>query len=58
MTEHRVYTYDDPENPERACWECSCGRGGSGSADRVDLLSDRHIERPRGDHRVDTTRPW
>ena len=52
-TTHRVYTeYED----ERGYWECSCGHGGSASADRVELASDKHI--PEGDRRIDTTRSF
>lgn len=54
--EHKVWTGDDPDNDERAIWECTCGAGGSGPAHRVDLASDKHIRYDLGEHRVDTSR--
>lgn len=50
---HRIYT---EYSGECAHWECSCGRGGSSDADRVDLASDKHIA--PGEGRTDTSRPF
>jgi hypothetical protein len=52
---HRIHTREDGM---RSTWECSCGRGGSASTYRVDWHSDKHINRARGDRRIDTSRPF
>lgn len=52
--EHRVFTDWDTV---RAFWECSCGRSGSADVDRVDVVSDAHIDYDAGERRVDTSSP-
>lgn len=46
-TTHRIFT----DYVEGAYWQCSCGAAGSGSEDRIDILSDRHIG--PNDRRID-----
>jgi len=55
VTEHKIYTEELEDNPDRSYWECSCGAGGSASTFKVDIASDRHIK--EGDSRIDTNRP-
>jgi hypothetical protein len=55
MVEHKIYTEELEDNPNRSYWECSCGSSGSASSDRVDLASDKHLK--DGDTRIDTNRP-
>lgn len=51
MTEHRIRTTEVED--DRASWECDCGRSGSTSSWNVDLASDKHINYPEGDRRID-----